>query len=105
MLQNYPYIELNVITPHQAHEPDLETTSRGDWKNPMPGYQKSCHAARLPLRTTGGTTPPYTRVPKAKGDFINVYKYMDDMHDVKPITIEDKNDSRRGQSSRLQITL
>ena len=52
-------------------------TSWGDWKNPTPGYQKSCHVVRPPLwRTTEGATPTHSRIPNAKGDPIKAYKYM-----------------------------
>ena len=39
---------------------------------------------------------------RLRGDLINVYKYMNQFCDVKPITKEDPDDTRRGHSSKLQ---
>ena len=52
---------VNMVPPHME-------TSRGDWKNPTSGHQKSSRAARPPLwRTTKGPEITHSRIQKTKG--------------------------------------
>ena len=54
-------------------------------------YEERLKALHLP-------TLVYRRL---RGDLINVYKYMKNQYDVKPITRKDPDDTRRGHSFKL----
>ena len=55
-------------------------------------YQERLKALKLP-------TLVYRRL---RGDLVNVYKYMNNLYDVKSIISEDKDDTRRGHSAKLE---
>ena len=55
-------------------------------------YEERLKALKLP-------TLVYRRL---RGDLVNVYKYMNNLYDVKSIISEDKDDTRRGHSAKLE---
>ena len=55
-------------------------------------YEERIKALKLP-------TLVYRRL---RGDVVKVYKYMNNLYDVKPIIIEDKDDTRRGHLAKLE---
>ena len=55
-------------------------------------YEERLKALKLP-------TLIYRRL---RGDLVNVYKYMNNLYDVKSIISEDKDDTRRGHSAKLE---
>ena len=55
-------------------------------------YEERLKALKLP-------TLVYRRL---RGNLVNVYKYMNNLYDVKSIISEDKDDTRRGHSAKLE---